>query len=255
VTQPGEHLPDEVLSALIDDRLAPEDLPQARSHADACATCQARLDELQSVVALLHALPSVEPPHGFALGPQLVVDPPNVIRLRRWYTIARASAASLAAAFVFLSVGTLYIDSRPADSRQKLAVASQRESAPAPVQTLAAPAPTNAPGLAPRAAGAPAAAPGAAGTRSLAAGGAADSADQVAAATSGQPLPTPSPTTAPSSSPPASFAAEPVGSAQVDAAAPLRAAAALVGVLVVLGILAALVVRHRLVAASNLPRE
>jgi hypothetical protein len=251
VTQSAEHLSDEVLSTLIDERLAPEELSEARSHVDACATCRARRDELLSVVVLLRALPAVEPPRSFVLGPQLVVDPPNVIRLRRWYTIARASAASLAAAFVFLAVGTLYVDSQPTDSARTLAAKSQSESAPAPAQNMAAPTPASAPAPVQRAA-----APRPAGAQAPAAGTSGEAGDQIAAATSVHQLPTQVPTTIPPQALPGSSAAQPYMAPQgADAAAPLRTAAAGVGLLAVVGLLAALIVRHRLIATSHPPTE
>jgi pyruvate/2-oxoglutarate dehydrogenase complex dihydrolipoamide acyltransferase (E2) component len=261
VTQSAEHLSDEVLSTLIDERLAPEELSEARSHVDACATCRARRDELLSVVVLLRALPAVEPPRSFVLGPQLVVDPPNVIRLRRWYTIARASAASLAAAFVFLAVGTLYVDSQPTDSARTLAAKSQSESAPAPAQNMAAPTQASAPApvqraAAPAPAAAPAAAPRPAGAQAPPAGTSGEAGDQIAAATSVHQLPTQVPTTIPPQALPGSSAAQPYMAPQgADAAAPLRTAAAGVGLLAVVGLLAALIVRHRLIATSHPPTE
>jgi hypothetical protein len=267
----NDHLADELLSALIDDQLSYGEEPAARTHLGGCADCQIRLQELRSVVVLLRALPSLEPPREFALGPRLVADPPNVIRLRRWYTVARAGAASLAAAFVFLSVGTLYVDSRPVVSSSALSskaapaaqVASDGVTAPSSPAAENVAAPTAQAQAARQAAPAAAQAPGPpsiqapapAGVQAPAAGAAlaakpspaADAADQVAAATSVRPLPTPVPTPVPTQLP---FVAVPVPEPQVDTAAPLRAAAAIVGVLTVVVLLVAVLVRHRLRAAN-----
>ena len=68
---------------------------------------------------MLRQLPEVDPPRDFSLGPRLVADPPNVIRLQRWYTATRAAAASLAAVFVLLVAGTLYVDTSVAPARQR----------------------------------------------------------------------------------------------------------------------------------------
>jgi hypothetical protein len=259
----NDHLADELLSALIDAQLSPDEESAAHAHLGTCAACQTRLQELRSVVVLLRALPSMEPPRAFALGPRLVADPPNVIRLQRWYTVARAGAASLAAAFVFLSVGTLYVDSRPVPTAStlssKAAPAAQVASdgtipnapaaenavaptAPAPAARQAAPAAAQAP--APAAAQAPGA--GAALAANKPTPAAADPADQVAAATSIRPLPTQVPTPVPTQLP---FVAAPVPEPQADTAALLRAAAVIVGVLTVLALLAAVLMRHRLRAA------
>ena len=130
--QPGDHIADLILSAAIDDQLTPDEARQANAHLETCSVCRARLDELRSVVGLLRALPELEVPRDFSLGPRLVADPPNVVRLRRWYGFARAGAASLAAAFVFLSAGALYVDSQPGTSTVGLSAQSQFASAPAP---------------------------------------------------------------------------------------------------------------------------
>jgi hypothetical protein len=172
VTHP-DHLGDDVLSALADDQLAPDEGSRAQAHLGTCSDCQARLAEIQDLVGLLRALPSVDPPRDFRLGPRPVADPPNVIRLRRWYAWTRAGAGALAAAFVFLSVGTLYVDSRAVPSSATLASKAQPaapEVATAPQQNPSAPAARNATGgtasdaaaPAPPAAGAPAAQPPAA---------------------------------------------------------------------------------------------
>jgi len=259
----NDHLADEQLSALIDAQLSPDEELSSRAHLTECAECHARLQELRSVVVLLRALPSVELPREFALGPRLVADPPNVIRLRRWYTVARAGAASLAAAFVFLSVGTLYVDSRPVATSSTLSskaapaaqVASDAGTANAPTaeNAVAPTAPAQAVRqAAPAAAQAPAPAAAGAALAVKPTPATADPADQVAAATSIRPLPTQVPTPVPTQLP---FVAAPVPQPQVDTAAPLRAAAAIVGVLTVFALLATVLMRHRLRAAAHLPTE
>jgi hypothetical protein len=114
VTQPTDHIDDETLSSLVDHQLTSDEAAQVQTHLATCAVCQAQVDDLGSLASLLRGLPDLDPPRDFALGPHLVTDPPNVVRLQRWYMATRAVAASLAAVFVLLSVGTLYIDSRPA---------------------------------------------------------------------------------------------------------------------------------------------
>ena len=286
--QPGEHIADQILSASIDDQLTLEEAREANAHLQTCAACRARLDELRSVVSLLGALPALEPPRDFSIGLRLVVDPPNVVRLRRWYGVARAGAASLAAAFVFLSAGALYIGSQAsATSTTGLASRVQVVSGPAAaavpaaspaVRALAPAAPVppgaNAAPPAPASAAAPAdSAPARAtapalGAAAPAAGAAAvrakpvptpngeEVADQVTAATSVRPLPTPVPTLAPIPTLAPPQVAQPFATTTtVDSAAPLRTAAAIVGVLAACVLLATLVVRHRLRAAAISPTE
>lgn len=267
VTQP-DHLADEVFSELVDDQLAADEVSGAQAHLATCSDCQTRLDEMRAVVGLVQSLPSIEPPREFQIGPRLVADPPNVVRLRRWYAVARVSAGALAAAFVFVSVGTLYVDSRPATRPAVLSASSKAQ--PAPVQAPgAAGSRENANGDAPPAAvprvAVPAASPAARAVSAPPAAGAAGDAaqslagptptsaetgDQIAAATTVRPLPTQVPTPALAPRTPVGGANSPVTSQQVEPAAPLRIAAALLGALAALGILSALLIRHRLQAVS-----
>ena len=266
-----DHLADEELSALVDGQLAPDEIAQAQAHLGTCSACQARLEEMHELVGMLRSLPSVEPPRDFRLGPRLVVDPPNVIRLRRWYAWSRVGAGALAAVFVFLSVGTLYVDSRPGSATATLASKAQ-PAAPAPAapnasgaesrdSSSAAPAPAPAaPAAAARPAAVPAASPAAQAPGIAAAAPAVRSQaapaptgtepDQIAAATTVRPLPTQAPTPMLLARPAAGLATSSLPQAQADPAAPLRIAAAIVGVLAACGILLALFVRHRLQAAA-----
>jgi hypothetical protein len=235
VTHSGDHILDETLSALLDEQLSGDEARITRAHLDVCSACQERLEHLRSVVAMLRGLPELAPPRDFVLGPRIVAEPPNVVRLRRWYTVARAGAASLAAVFVLLSLGVLYVDSQPvsgtpaplpgraqfaaapAAASQTVPTVSARVAAPAAAVRPAAPSPQSA------------------------------ESDQVAAATSIRPLPTPVPTPSPTAVP--IPLTQPVTSADLDPAAPLRTAAVVVGVLAALTVFATLLVRHRLRSA------
>jgi hypothetical protein len=170
-----EHLADDVLSVLVDERLSPAESQAAREHLATCASCSERLAELRTLSGLLRALPEVDLPRDFSIGPRPVAEPANVIRLQRWYTWARAGAASLAAVFVFLVAGTVFLDSGAVPSRPTTAfqassgegaVAANAPRAAAPAlapATAATPAPTTAPNAPPAApAQAPAPAPAAA---------------------------------------------------------------------------------------------
>jgi hypothetical protein len=235
VSLSSEHLHDDALSALLDS-----DAPRAEApHLATCAACDQRLEELRAVVGLLRGLPDVPPPRDFTLQ----VDPPNVIRLRSWYVWTRAASGALAAVFVFLVAGALYLDSAPpaAAPRAVPAAAVIASAAPASAPAPAAPAPAVAPAAqAPQPAAALRQRPPA-----ESAGAAADASDQVAAATSVRPLPTPAPT-------PTLFVARPPVASEVpvapaaDPVAPLRTAAALVGILAVGLLFITIVLRHRL---------
>jgi len=247
VTHASQHLDDEVLSALVDEQLSPNESAAAVEHLAACVDCSERLEGFRSVAALMRRLPEVDLPRDILLGPRLVVDPPNVVRLRRWYTATRAAAASLAAVFVLLSAGTLYIDSRPAASAPAAEVARP--------QVLSAPSDANAnppqPAVAQRAA-VPQASPAAPAPALAPASGAAarpasapQPDDQIAATTSVRPLPTPPPTPMPTAAPVIPAPIRQVALAD-DPAAPIRTSAVVAGLLAVLALLATFVVRHRL---------
>jgi hypothetical protein len=239
VTQPLAHLDDDVLSAFVDQQLTPNESAQVIVHLQTCPECQARLDGLRSVATLLRQLPEIEPPRDFSVGPRLLVDPPNVVRLQRWYAATRVAAGALAAVFVFLLAGTLYLESQPRASttaRPALLAAPAQDAAPV-VPTIAARAAVAAQAPAAGAAAAP---------RPAAINPQAD--DQVAAATSVSPLPTPVPTPVPTVvivPVTAPVVVEPAGSA-----APFGTAAVVVGILAVLALLAALIVRRRLQRVS-----
>ncbi|HET6320086.1 MAG TPA: hypothetical protein VFG86_26820 [Chloroflexota bacterium] len=250
-----DHLADDTLSALLDEQLAPAELSAARAHVELCASCAERLAELRQVVGLLRGLPLVQPSRDFTLGPRLVDDPLNVIRLQRWYTWARAGAASLAAVFVLLAAGSIYVDNS-ATSRTASSVLVAND-APKVAATSGAPAPAQA--VSRDGAAAPAA-PQVAVRAQPAAGAAAESAlakatpeasDQVAAATSVRALPTQIPV--PTPAPVAALAPTTTG----DPAAPLRIAAFVAGALAIVAVLLALYVRQRLVRsrAPNLIPE
>lgn len=256
MTRSADHLGDELLSAFVDDQVTQDEREQVQAHLRSCSACQQRHQELRAVVDLLRGLPEVPVPRDFKLGPRVVADPPNVVRLRRWYIATRVAAGSLAAGFVLLSAGVLYVDSRPSAAATTSAVskpqvalaptAGQRtDSARAPTIAPAAPK-AAAPALAPQASpgsatGAAAAQPAAPAAQSAAQAG--QPADQVAATTSVSPLPTPVPTPAPTAVP---LLPAPAAVASTDEAAPLRLAAIAVGLLAVLALVTTVAVRHRL---------
>jgi hypothetical protein len=247
--QPASHIDDDELSALIDQQLGPDESDRAQSHLAACVECQARLDGLRSVAVLLRRLPEVEPPRDFSLGPRLVEDPPNVVRLRRWYTATRVAAGALAAMFVVLAAGTLYVDSRPGSSAALESARPQAVLAPAANSQGAAPtvAARAAAPAAPAQAAAPAA--GLSSARRPAANPQAD--DQVAAATSVSPLPTPPPTPPPTPIR-LPISAPSVTSSSRDSVLTLGTAAVLAAVLAIIAVVIAIVVRQRLRRASHL---
>ncbi|HEY2592309.1 MAG TPA: zf-HC2 domain-containing protein [Chloroflexota bacterium] len=252
--QPPSHIDDDALSAFADQELSPDDLARTSSHLETCSECQERLDGLQSVASLLRQLPDLEVPRDFALGRRLLGDPPNVVRLQRWYAAARASAALLAAGFVFLLAGTLYLSAQPAAHVASSAARPAVLSAPATSAPAAAARSETAPGQSQvPAAPAPAPAPPAAGQASAASAHPApvspQSDDQVAAETTVSPLPTPLPPPVPTMA--AAPVAAAVATAESGPGAVLGLGALVVGILAIVALLIALVVRHRLQRAST----
>ncbi len=252
--QSTPHIDDDVLSALVDQELGPQDLARASTHLDTCSDCHERLDGLRSVAVLLRQLPDIDPPRDLTLGPRLLADPPNVVRLRRWYTAARASAAALAAVCVFLLAGTLYLDAKPAPPASRPVSLAAPAAAPAASTSTSTSTSTSAPAVpttVPPQAAVPAQARTAAGddaaTHPTAINPEAD--DQVAAATSVSPLPTPPPTPVPTVVP-APVAAV-VATAESGPGAPLGFGALAAGALAIVALLIALVARHRLQRASS----
>jgi anti-sigma factor RsiW len=231
VTQPVNHVDDDLLSAFVDDQLSPEDTSLVHLHLSTCDVCQERLNGFRAVTNLLGALPDVDLPRTFVLGPQRPNVPSNVAQLRRWYTATRIAAAALAAVFVFLSAGALYVDTRPVQTASPLVAVA----APTLVETAPAT-------VAPRSVAAPAAV-------RPAQQGAPQPDDQVAAATSVNPLPTPVPTPRPAAAPVLTVAPR-VEEEPLDAGAPWRTAATAVGILALLALFGAVLVRHRLVTSS-----
>ena len=248
MTRSADHIGEELLSAFVDDQVTTEDRALVQAHLQTCAACQQRLDELRAVVDLLHALPDVPTPRDFMLGPRVVADPPNVVRLRRWYAATRLAAGSLAAVFVLLTAGALYVDSRPTQLATTAASQPQPALAPTTGQPGERAAATTAPAAARAAAPAavPQASPAAAfeapqpGAR-VAPG--APTTDQRAASTGTSALPTLAPTPAPTAIP---LLPRPLAVASTDDAAPLRIAAITIGILAVLSLVTAVAVRHRL---------
>lgn len=194
------HTTDDQISSLLDRRLGAQERGAVEAHLATCSMCADRASHARTVLDMLRALPSVPPPRDFRLTDAdrrlvAVPDPPNVVRLRRLYTLTRVGAATMAAAFVTLSAATLFVDTRPPATITRAA-----QSASGPGATIEArPAADSAPSPAPAAPQVPAVAPL---SRNVAqppaqAGKApqdADAGDQHAATTTVGPLPTPIPT-------------------------------------------------------------
>src|SRR5919198_3555379 len=119
----GTHLGDETLSALLDGQLPLPEAHAARSHLSACTGCGSRLEGLRTVTQLLRALPEVETPRDFTIGPRLVGEPAvRYRRLQRWYTRLRTAASAMAAVFVLLLGANVYVDvSRPRAPEERVA--------------------------------------------------------------------------------------------------------------------------------------
>jgi hypothetical protein len=140
------HLNDETFSDLLDGLLAPPEAHAARTHISHCTTCSRQLEELRAVTQLLRALPEIEPPRDFTIGPRPVGEPATSYRrLQRWYTWSRTAASAMAALFVLLFGANVYVDTmRPGAPEMRALLAREPEAAPAqraPVPAALTPAP------------------------------------------------------------------------------------------------------------------
>lgn len=255
------HLTDNDISDVLDERVPSEHVEVLRAHLSTCSSCAARLAQAQTVADLLHGLPDVPLPRDFRLTevsvgrPVAVLDPPNLVRLRGWYTAARVVSGSLAAAFIALVAATLYVDSRPVPLLSSSSLSSSQSGAPPAVAPqIATPArDAAASSSAGRAsAPAPAAAPAVSRAAPRPVAGDGDPTDQQAATTTVGPLPTPVPTLAPLPTRSA-VAAGPVALPPASPSdTPWRLAAGTCAVLAVLALVSALMLRRR-IEHSHIP--
>ena len=89
----SEHLGD-LVSALLDGEMTPDEVGEAQAHLAACARCSAELQATARARALIRALPSIDPPFG-------VVER-GIRATRRSRPFAWAASAAATAAVVGL---------------------------------------------------------------------------------------------------------------------------------------------------------
>ncbi len=161
------HLDDETLSALVDGRLTLPEAASARAHLRGCPACGHRWAELGAVASLLRALPEVEPPRDFSLGPRALApegEPAPVVRgvvagsgrdapsrLTWWYRWTRVVASAAAASFLVLAAGEVYLRAAgPVGGAPAVQGASEGArtayAPPAPAATASVPEQLQAPG-------------------------------------------------------------------------------------------------------------
>src|SRR5437764_15381349 len=87
-----EH-PDLLLSAYLDEALAPAEAGAVRAHLDGCARCRGRLGELRATSRLIAALPQLEPRRSLI---------PPLERAPVWLRPVRLLGAIGSGVFVFL---------------------------------------------------------------------------------------------------------------------------------------------------------
>lgn len=129
----ADHLDDEALSGILDERLPEWKAAESRRHVAICGDCRDRLEGLANVALLLRSLPQVEPPRDFGLGPRLIAaggtlhPRPGERRLRRLYTWTRTFAGAAAALMLLSFSADVYYDAgRPVASTD--AAADQPET-------------------------------------------------------------------------------------------------------------------------------
>lgn len=99
----AQHASTELLSSYLDRQVGPDEAAFVDRHLLACGHCANELAGLDSVRAMLRALPEVTPPRSFALA-----EPAKVLRFPRLVVWSRAAAAVAAVFFVmFLSIDLL----------------------------------------------------------------------------------------------------------------------------------------------------
>src|SRR5205823_13624420 len=120
------------LSALLDNRAEPSELPSLTDHVVGCDACRRDLNELRAVRDLLRRLPIELPPRSFTIAPPARPVP----RFRRLVPITRALSAIAAVCCVLLfaadALGTQY-DPAPV---QKVTSAIRPEVAAKPAQSV-----------------------------------------------------------------------------------------------------------------------
>jgi hypothetical protein len=99
----SQHLNEEQLSSLVDQRLEPAEQASARAHLATCAGCRADYENLRATVGLLRGLPDLDPPRSFKLPEKVTPLRPArgslALKLVPW---TRAAGALAAALFVVL---------------------------------------------------------------------------------------------------------------------------------------------------------
>ena len=96
-----EH-PELVLSAYLDEALAPAERAAVAAHLDGCARCRAQLADLQATSRLIGALPQLAPRRSLV---------PRVDRAPVWLRPARLLSAMGSGLFVFLFIASAVINS------------------------------------------------------------------------------------------------------------------------------------------------
>ena len=112
------------LSAYIDGQLGPRRKEALESHLAECGACRDELEELRSVVALLHRVPDAPVPHPFTLSQA-------PIRRARWVTSyalpLRYATGMVAVLFLAALVGDL-VTSQPSVTAPEAAPAVERQT-------------------------------------------------------------------------------------------------------------------------------
>jgi anti-sigma factor RsiW len=136
----GQHL-DDVLSAYLDDELAPSERVDVEAHLSTCAECRSDLEAEAEVRLLVRDLPAVDPPFGFY--ERILRDGPGVGRApdkKRRLRFGLVNIAGAAAAWLLI-LGVVNVNSAEGSVEPVAATyVAAHESVPADLQSAESPA-------------------------------------------------------------------------------------------------------------------
>lgn len=118
MTNPPQHLPNDLLNAYVDGRVNATERKEIRGHLETCAECRQELNELRATVRLLNGLPVYRPRRSFQLSAAQFGTTAKPTGIIQFLPVVRS--LSIAAVIAFLVIG----------GAQALDVASDNDDGP-----------------------------------------------------------------------------------------------------------------------------